>query len=478
MSKDKTVEDAYAELSARLDPEAVLHEKQLAFFRDPSQFKTALCGRQSGKTEAGAIVLTKTALDNPGAALLYVTKSKRVGQDIMWGKLNSINETYNLGMEFKYMRGDVTFPNGSIIHIRGADCRSEMDKLRGLTLTGIYVDETQNFTIGLDYMLNDVLFAATLRHKAWVICAGTPNASCTGPFFEMTTAEDGLWSNHKWTTVDNPYLPDVAETLQNYRDKMGWTEDNPTFQREFMANWARDSSLLVFRYSDHANILQRFEPKPDEDWRYVLGIDFGFEDATAFVVLAYSKLLGKVVVVESAKEEKLNPAQASAVVDRYCQLYKFERMIGDSGALGKGYVETFNAQYPVHGKIWPAYKVDKLSQINLINADFESHALQIVAESNQELIEELRMAQWSEMSLRYGKFTIERKVQDHLIDAMQYGISACHHRGRGQWAPEGPRRHTAEWYEAQEAKLEASATDRAKRAGDPLWKRLARNRAK
>src|SRR5690606_6944543 len=100
---------------------------------------------------------------------------------------------------------------------------------------------------------------------------------------------------------------------------------------------------------------------------YVLGMDLGYEDSTAFVVLGFDEKVGQTWVIESWSETHLIPSAVAARVDRLRERYNFSYMVADSGGFGKGYVEEMKQRYSI--PIEAAEKNRKPAYIELLNGD-------------------------------------------------------------------------------------------------------------
>ena len=60
----------------------------------------------------------------------------------------------------------------------------------------------------------------------------------------------------------------------------------PSHDRGGCGRWVRSDDSLVYRYHSH-NIVDGLPD--DHDFEYILGVDLGYHDATAFVIMAYSR---------------------------------------------------------------------------------------------------------------------------------------------------------------------------------------------
>jgi len=178
---------------------------------------------------------------------------------------------------------------------------------------------------------------------------------------------------------------------------------------------------VVYKIQEDRNVVHSL---PAGELTYVLGIDLGYEDSTAMVVLGYDDSTGYCWVVESKAETKLIPSAVAARVDRLAQRYDFTKIVADTGGFGKGYVEEMNQRFGMF--VEPAQKSKKLTYIELLNGDLQSGVLRFYKPRNQELIDELGSLLWLETtSGEVDHTTIDERFPNHLSDALLYGWRAC-----------------------------------------------------
>lgn len=450
----------------RLDPDAILFGPQRAFVEDDNQFKIACCSRRAGKSTGIAYELVKAGLKYEREVIPYITLTRDTAKLIIWPALNLLDKQLGLGLEFKENTGDIVFPNKARIVLRGCDDRNQVEKLRGPRYPIAVIDEAQAFPSFLEELIDDVLVPATVDFHGQIMVTGTPNAACRGIFYEMCQGRlKNAWSQHNWTLRDNPHLRDVDKWLASLRKRKGWTEQHPTYLREYCGQWVRDSSGLVYKVDENKNLVYGWED--DGDWNYVLGIDLGFSSPTAFVVVAYSASRGEIVAVESYKESGLIPSAVAARVEQLMQIYDFESIVADSGGFGKGYVEEMKTTYGL--PIQDADKAGKVFAIEALNGGFSSGAAKVDHSANADLWEELTLLQWKMDKLEHGRFVEDvARFHNHLCDAFLYASSACH-----GWVMDyeqnPPKEGTLEWYQAREEAIEAADEEAYNRTKSALW---------
>lgn len=459
--------------SGRRSPERLLFGSQAKYATDTSNFVAACCSRRAGKSFGSAFRLCTAAEKHPGALLPYIVRSREDARNIIWPALQLFDKEAGLGLRFMQNTGDVVFPNGSRIILRGAGSRREIDKLRGPAYPGAIIDEAQGFSKDeLDYLIDDVLGPVVVAQFGGSIClAGTPNAACAGPFYDICMGFTSGWSLHGWTMADNPFMKNKDAYIARLLESRHWTPDHPSFQREYLGRWVRDTMGLVFRLSETLNVVDAPELEEAEDAEYTLGIDLGFNDPSAFVVLRYSEYLNRCEVVESWKESKLIPSAVAAKVEALRQKYELASIVADSGGYGKAIVEELREKY--HIPVLPAQKQGKGSFVELLNGDLAAGLLRI-PRTERALLDEMRLLQWDADKVERGRLEFDGRFADHLCDALLYAWRDCRHQGEDRDF-DGPKPNTPAWYDAQ-AKAEEAAADE-KWGGGPKdkpswWERL------
>lgn len=361
---------------------AHLFDKQRAFVDDPAKFKVAQCSRRAGKSEMAASLLFKSALENPNSTALYVGLTRSSSKNIMWPKLLDLKERYKIECVMLEASLEVKFPNASKIWLVGADMQNFIDRLRGGKYPNPILDEVQSMGPHVRTLVDDILTPAIMDYaKGSIFMFGTPGPIPAGFFYDVT--ERGLfgYSKHSWTMLDNPYIPNAKGFIDDLLVRNSWTVDNPTYRREYLNEWVLDTDALVYKFKDPQNVIQS-TPLSD-DHSYVIGVDYGWNDKTTFAVLAYSRYSPKIIVVHTEGHGEMIPSQIAGRLGQLAATYKPERIVADTGGLGKSITEEMIRRYsiPVHA----AEKTDKATWISLINGDFIDGNL-LVMDRNTDLI--------------------------------------------------------------------------------------------
>ncbi len=102
--------------------------------------------------------------------------------------LTFLNKKHDLGMEPNKQELSMTFPNGSVIRLSGADdSPEEADKLLGCKYKLIIIDEAASFRQDLTRIVYETLLPTTTDERGTICLVGTPGDVAKGMFFEITT---------------------------------------------------------------------------------------------------------------------------------------------------------------------------------------------------------------------------------------------------------------------------------------------------
>lgn len=346
--------------------EDFLFKEQLALARDPAKFATAVCSVRAGKTVTCAADLVDTALSKDGVTCLYITLARSSAKRIIWADLHRINRDYDLGGQPNESDLSFRFPNRSIIYCSGASDASEIEKFRGLSNVALaYIDESQAFRAHIKELVEEVLIKRLYDTNGRLRLIGTPGPIPGGYFYDASHSSQ--WSHHAWTLHSNPWIErkagvTVAVLIQQDCDRKGVTLDDPSIQRECFGRWVLDSNSLLLEYKAERN---HYDVLPKGDWHYVLGMDFGFEDADAFSVLGWQDHSPTTYLVEEVIAPKQTYEQMVDNFDRLMKRYPFSKVVADPGGGGKKLIESLRLRYTV--PMEAADKLGKIANYGLLN---------------------------------------------------------------------------------------------------------------
>lgn len=428
-----------------------LFGKQRDFIFDNADHKTLLCSRRAGKSYTAVAYLLKEALDNPGVTCVYIATTRIHAKRILEKELHNFNYRYRLNADYNKTELVVTLPNGSQILLTGANDATDIERLRGGKYALVVVDECASYGPHFETLIEEIIEPALLDLDGTLCLLGTPGPVAAGFFYAATTTgrtvlggevsvedvaagddeaggEAILWKNFSWTVLENEALcrtRDIPKWLLNKRKRKGWTEDHPIYRREWKGEWVRSVNDLVYHgFDPQRNLYSTLPDIGKAQWRYVLGIDLGYNDAFTITALAFSPATQNVYVVESLGKKQLIPATMAVYIADFIDRYEPVSVVADAGALGKAIVEEFNQRYQLNIKA--AEKSSKAAFIDLLNGDLISGRLLLTAESPA--IAEMQQLQWDPKSNRTKE---NGAYPNDYVDSLLYSWRECRH-----WVPQ------------------------------------------
>jgi hypothetical protein len=493
-------------------------EEQRWVMDDPFRFKSLLTPRRAGKTYTAIAYALNVCLRNPGAVVVIVTLTLKSAKRLYWNPILEFSDKYGLNLRrpggVHHTNAEARFENGSQLFLMGAETKSEIEKLRGGSYDLVIIDECKSFS-GYIFreLVEEILIPACSDRQGTLLVIGTPGHTLQGPFYEATQegwrdpdhdnivsrsymdpegfwdSPDNIpqWSRHTWTQQENTSTPNLWSDSLNRKKAKRWADDNPIWLREYLGKWISMGDSMVYAY---ARVLEadkgqaqarctyrrgtgeeydRWGLRRDLEWRYVLGMDLGYEDDLAIVVVAYSPYLDTMFVVYEFKQSHMIMSEVARQIKHVQGLFddKIEAMVVDTGAGGKLLVESLNAMYGTF--LIRAEKNAKYDFIELLNSDIYDGKLKVLADS--ELAREWLNLQWDLREktkkdlVRLGKLVEDRNCDNHLADACLYTWRFClHHFSRDKI--EGPAPESKEWYDQQDMLDAIEAVQRRERVDE------------
>lgn len=395
-----------------------LFNQQAQFIQDPRKLKAALCSRRAGKSHMAGCYVIAEALKHPRSTVPYVALTRGHAKRIMWKTLLDLTRPYNPQVNLTELR--ITLSNGSDIVLAGANDEATAEVFRGQKFPLVVLDECASFRSHFREMVEEVIEPALIDMNGTLAMIGTPSAACRGLFFDATTNKESPYSVHRWTILDNPFIPHAKEWLAERMSERGWTEDTPAYRREWLGEWVASTDSQVYAFSRDRNIATSIPHKLD----YILGIDLGYDDETAFVVVGYRPDDPRLYVLETYAKSEMIITDIVRKVDELKGRYgNFVRIVADTGGLGKQIAAEIRKRYGV--PVFPAEKTQKAEFIQLLNDDLKQGKI-LVSPSEINFIEEITTLQWDEE--KEGRFIEDPRFANHRCDAFLYAWrESCHY---------------------------------------------------
>lgn len=421
---------------------------QADIIRSPHLRQAYFGERRAAKTTTMGIAAIERCLRVANSKVLYVGLTQDSVRRIMYDEVfPSLLRAFPDLIDAELIGGDrLRFGNGSIVRLIGLDANSkEKEKVRGFKSSLNILDECQSFVRDTALILNEILGPAAADTGAKTIIGGTAGNSLGENYFYQITRHNTpdnpiaasimhpewmvyrfQWQNN--TAIDRVSGNRICDNVRKYLDEQKrlhpGIETTDSWRQEWDAEWIVQTSSLIYRFSDDL-----VRPAPPHFFNdgcvYILGLDLGYNDPTAFTIVAYNSRVSNALHVVSswAKSEMLIPEVVSKIKELDNQ-YHFAHMVGDSSSLQVFETLKQNYGFPIE----KANRQGKLSHQQVLNGDMQSSAIYFLP-GNTELIQQLKTVVWEPKDLKSGKYTEDPKYKNDLSDSFLY----AHHFSRHFW---------------------------------------------
>lgn len=375
--------------------------------------KAAICSRRAGKSYGVGLALIERALVFPNTKHMYLALTRDSAKRILWDDvLKTINRDLKLGAKFNETELSVRFDNGSVVYLLGADAKAEeQDKLLGQKYKTVVIDEAASFRTDLRRLVYKTIEPATIDADGVIMMIGTPG-DYIGPeddrhmFYAVTSGsrrgeaclqnEENLqgfdWVSFRWNTFDNPHMKEKwEEALEKRLARVPHFADTVEYKTEWLGEWALDFSRLVYHFREDRNYVDK---APEDLKWWVIGVDLGFNDATAFQVWGWRPYDGRLYGLESVKRKGLNLDEVNKELNKLRAKYPMARIVIDGA--GKQAVEHLRTVYQL--PLTAASKTDKVEFIRHMNTDLTTGKIVLVRGLSSELTKEWAALVWDDRS--------------------------------------------------------------------------------
>ncbi len=354
-----------------------------------------------------------------------------------------------------------------------------------------------------------MLEPATADVGGRIVLAGTPGPTMTGTWYDYSGPAANGPHVHRGTLLDNPHMrrdlpPEerreaLMQWLAEMRKGKKWSEDHPTYVREWLGLWAQDDEALVFPLSANSNDYPGLSelgqgpfglPSHTEtgvrlsvsDWKVGIGVDVGYTASNAYVVAATHPMLPRWYILRAYKKsEQLIPEMAGELrtlrndyAIEYAGQKRLPFVVIDAGGMGKIHASTLERRLGI--PVRPADKREKGSQIALTRDDLKSGRGQVVRQDSwgedpcEPLVGEWHVLVWNEK--RDG---IADDQDDHCTDAALYVVRELRDFTRKE-PPREPKKGTPEWHALEEERAIAKMERQAERDAQKTRRRRGSRR--
>lgn len=292
----------------------------------------------------------------------------------------------------------ITMINGSVILLRSAD---EPDRLRGLKLHWYGFDEPRI----AKKLAHDILMGRIADSRGCGFYATTP-AGFTWIYTELYEKEekgDEDYDVIEFTSYDNPYFP--KEEI----DKLEKTYTREFFMQEVMAKFIKFAGLV---YKDFARTIHLIDKIPDNIKYYLAGIDWGYTNPCAIVIIAVDGDDNYYIIDEYFESGRVIDEIIAQALS-YKKKYNIDRWYADPSE--PSFIESFN----IKGIFTMKGDNDVRAGINAVAERLKTKKLFVYAGCKNTIRE---FETYSYPEPKEGKELKEEpiKIDDHALDALRY----------------------------------------------------------
>jgi len=312
----------------------------------------------------------------------------------------------------------------------------------------VVIDEASMYTISLRALI-DLIEPATIDQGGEIWLMGTASNFPRGVFYDVTNQVEKGWKLFTWTAHDNPYVAKQwqAKLDEIARDRPEYMQ-TPQYKQWYLNQWTIDEEKLVYRFDMGRNLIGNHPKFSTNDWTYVLGVDTGWEDDSAFVLSAYHPHDNFLYILKVFKKKKMTFEEVAAKIQEFMRdpTYAPHKIVID-GANKQG-VESMRLRSSIPFEY--ADKRDKVTFIELCNSDMTQGKIKILnTAENRPLWEEMSSLVWvtDGDKIKYPKKE-HPSLANHLCDAFLYAWRCGYHYASTN-APKKVVQYSKEWYQQQ-----------------------------
>lgn len=439
------------ELPNFFDGKFLLQEQ---FISSESRFKALFATRRFGKSYTAGLYLVKTAYENPGVSCVYIALTRDSAKRILFKDvLKPINRKFKLNMKFNETTLTVTLPNGSIIYLMGVDSsEDEKDKLLGQKYKLAVIDECASFNIDLRELVYGTLKPAMADLNGTIVMIGTPGNLTKSLFYDVTTGVEPGWEVTKANTSANPYMAEKwRKEIEELTTNQPYIVETPMFKQMYLGQWVIDTDSLVYKFNAERNLYEVLPLHAKGEWQFLLGVDLGYEDDSAFSVCGYHEHDKTLYIIETYARKHMDITDVATKIKELQIKYNIHKIIVDGA--NKQAVEEIMKRHQI--PLITAEKQGKSDFIEIMNAELILGRIKVNAKNGTVLIDEWQNLVWREKGTKREE---NPACPNHTADATLYAWRYCYSYLSAPPVPK-PKPGTPEWFEKEVSDMEQAAID-------------------
>ena len=416
-------------------PEAHLFAPQIEAFRDEAMYSAWCTTRRAGKTTTALDWLLDPLISAPVGVILescYIGLTKVDAEKTVIDDLLSLCIRHGFADPFKgynRVKRVLTLSNGCKLEIRGLNDEGEAKKYRGRKFKRVFIDEAQDQEPAtLAKMVNAVISPTLADHNGQLRLGGTPgyHARAGVYWYDVSHGEAGF-TNHHWSILDNPHIPNAAVFLASQAERLGGVI-SPIYRREYLGEWVSGGDELVFPFDAARN---EYDTLPvSNNWTYSIGLDLGYSpDRSALAVVGWCEYDPCLYLAYEHVFEARAPIQALG--EALVHATNMYRPIGtwvDEGGLGAALAAELMDRFG-ELQLQAAIKGDKLVQLDVMAGDLLAGRLKFPRGSRAS--QDTGIVSWDVRKAERGIREVAKLPHSDIMDAVRYAVGGARHYWSG-----------------------------------------------
>ena len=221
--------------------------------------------------------------------------------------------------------------------------------------------------------------------------------------------------------------------------------ETPWFRQMYLGEWVIDSDKLVYRFNSDRNTFAELPTFHAGQWHYVLGVDLGYNDPTAFALCAYHDYDKALYVLEAEKHPRLDVTSVAERIRGFQARYELDSIVIDGA--NKQAVEEMRRRHDL--PLRAADKTGKSDFIEIMNGEFIQARIKVSPLRCSQLADEYAGLIWDERSLKHEEHP---NCPNDLADAALYAWRLCYSYLSEAVDPP-PKLGSPEWHEQEEEEM-------------------------
>ena len=358
-----------------------------------------------------------------------MTQDKSIS--LYWDAIMKYSDELGLGYRSSQKNSVITTPRGNKIRFKSLRDLNVASGGRGDRYILLLVDEIQNVREEVLREFLNVTKPATSDFGGTTILLGTMAHIPAGRWYDIIQEREKNtpyfyldWKQNHF--ISRPKREAMIEDERiNNNEEAG--NESAWFRREWFGEPVWDIESLVFLYDTKKNHFLDVDI-PEEDRRYVIGVDLGFNDQDAFAVMCYCDYDPRVYLVREYTRRGQDVTSCCEKVQELCEEFNHPTVIVDSGSIGKKVMEEMIHRYGISAI--PAEKSEKGGWIHVTRQHLHRGHLKIRQESKS--VEEMKKTEWNENQDGWRK----DGFHPDLLDAILYSFRYIYHTMHMFWQKE------------------------------------------